>query len=227
MLSAVPGQVGAAVERTPPSQLGRWPANILHDGSDEVLAVFPESVGQIADISISTSSSSRKNQNVYGAMARGNGREGEASADSDNEGAVGFKMRPGARREDTGSAARFFYCGKATRADRNAGMEGMPERVVSVWGGEQDDLSDGKKATRASANHHPTVKPTEVMRWLVRLVTPPGGTLLDPFGGSGSTGKAAELEGFNSILIELEADHVEISRRRVQGVSPLFAEVTA
>jgi adenine-specific DNA-methyltransferase len=101
-------------------------------------------------------------------------------------------------RNDTGSAARFFYCAKASREDRNVG---------------------------GAENTHPTVKPTELMRYLVRLVTPPGGTVLDPFAGSGSTGRAADLEGFDAILIELLAEHAAIARRRIHGDAPLFAEV--
>ena len=86
---------------------------------------------------------------------------------------------------DTGSASRFFYCAKASKADRGAG------------------------------NVHPTVKPTDLMRYLCRLVTPPGGVVLDPFMGSGSTGKAAVLEGFAFIGIEREAEYVEIARARI------------
>ena len=147
--------------------LGRWPANILHDGSEEVVALFPGDGG--------------------------------------------------------GSAARFFYTSKASRADRNAGLDGVAERVVSVFG----DLTDGKKSTKPPANHHPTVKPTDLMRWLCRLITPPGGIVLDPFMGSGSTLKAAELEGFSAIGIELEAEYIEIARRRIAADAPLFAEVAA
>ena len=164
--------------------LGRWPANIIHDGSDEVLAAFPQAVGQIADAS-SSSSDSRKTQNVYGAMRRGRGDE--PSADSNNEGDVGFKMKPGARRLDAGSAARFFYCAKASKSDRGEG------------------------------NTHPTVKPTELMRYLCRLVTPAGGVILDPFMGSGSTGKAARLEGFGFVGIDLDPDHLAIAQRRIDA----------
>ena len=171
--------------------LGRWPANLIHDGSDEVLACFPQSAGQLADAS--TGADRRKTQNTRGAMARGNGREGQASADSENGGEVGFKMRPGARRGDTGSAARFFYCSKASRKDRSA------------------------------HNLHPTVKPTDLMRYLCRLVTPKGGTVLDPFMGSGSTLKAAELEGFSAIGIELDPEYIAIAKRRIASDMPLFA----
>jgi len=146
---------------------GRWPANVIHDGSEEVLAAFPEAPGQMAKAA--EGGDRRKDQNVYGAMARGsNGAE---------------------PREDSGSAARFFYCAKASKADREDG------------------------------NTHPTVKPTALMRYLCRLVTPKGGTVLDPFMGSGSTGKAAALEGFNFIGIEREAEYAAIARARL-GLDP-------
>lgn len=161
---------------------GRWPANLIHDGSDEVLETFPQAPGQMADVS--TSAPSPKTSNVYGRMRR----EGEASANSENEGEVGFKMKPGARRLDTGSAARFFYCAKASKSDRGAD------------------------------NKHPTVKPTDLMRYLCRLVTPAGGVVLDPFMGSGSTGKAALLEGFKFIGIDREAEYVAIARQRLKEI---------
>jgi DNA modification methylase len=164
---------------------GRWPANLIHDGSDEVLAAFPNAPGQMADAS--TNAEAWKTQNVYGAMRRGRGEE--PSADSENKGEVGFKMKPGARRLDSGSAARFFYCAKANKSDRGEG------------------------------NNHPTVKPTELMRYLCRLVTPPGGTVLDPFMGSGSTGKAAKLENFNFIGIEYEAKYIQIAKTRIENVT--------
>ena len=89
---------------------------------------------------------------------------------------------------DSGTAARFFYCAKASKSDRGAG------------------------------NNHPTVKPTDLMRYLCRLVTPPGGIVLDPFMGSGSTGKAAALEGFQFIGIEREAEYCEIAKARIAAV---------
>ena len=173
------------------SDVGRWPANLIHDGSDEVLAAFPQAPGQIADVS--DTAPSAKTGRVYGPMAR----TGEPSADSENAGAVGFKMKPGARRGDSGSAARFFYCSKASPSDRG------PD------------------------NTHPTVKPTDLMRYLCRLVTPPGGVVLDPFMGSGSTLKAAELEGFSAIGIELSAEYIEIARRRITADAPLFTQIEA
>lgn len=184
--------------------LGRWPANLIHDGSDEVLAAFPDAKGQQGPIS--ATAPSEKTSNVYGRMKR----EGEASASSDNQGAVGFKMKPGMRRLDEGSAARFFYCSKASRKDRNEGLEDPGPQFK-----QGTTLRDVENAAgELKGNTHPTVKPTELMRYLVRLVTPPGGTVLDPFAGSGSTGKACMLEGFNFIGAEMDAGHVEVARTR-------------
>lgn len=209
-----------------PHELGRWPANLIHDGSDEVLSSFPLAPGQIAD---AKRSGERKTANVYGTMRYANGRDGEASASSDNDGAVGFKMKPGARRADAGSAARFFYCAKASRSDRNAGTESLPQRVagmVSNTSGQHITRRDEGYEQKPQGNHHPTVKPTDLMRYLCRLVTPPGGVVLDPFMGSGSTGKAAVLEGFGFVGIEREAEYVEIARQRISSAClPLFAEV--
>lgn len=178
---------------------GRWPANLIHDGSDEVLAAFPQAPGQMAKAS--TSDTQRAGQNVYGDMARGsNGAEPRA---------------------DTGSAARFFYCAKASKADRNAGLEREPFKpggMVSNTSGQHLTRRDGD-APGPVANHHPTVKPTELMRYLCRLVTPPGGTVLDPFTGSGSTGKAARLEGFGFIGFELDPDYVAIATARISNAA--------
>ena len=147
------------------SPAGRWPANLIHDGSDEVLSAFPQAPGQM--VKASTSDTQRAGQNTYGAMARGsNGQDPRGDADS---------------------AARFFYCAKASKRDRGEG------------------------------NSHPTVKPTDLMRYLCRLVTPPGGVVFDPFMGSGSTGKAAVLEGFDFIGCELSAEYVAIAQARIDA----------
>lgn len=130
-----------------PIDAGRWPANIVHDGSDEVVAAFGET-----------------------APSRIGRPRGAASGD-------GWGMTAtGAEYADSGSAARFFYSAKADKTDR---------------------MGSG----------HPTVKPVDLMQWLCRMVTPPGGIVLDPFAGSGSTGEAAWREGFRAILIEREADY--------------------
>ena len=118
-----------------------------------------------------------------------------------------------------GDAARFFYCAKASKVDRDAGCEGLALVThQSGMGGAMPVDDDGNARDRFKAqsrNHHPTVKPTELMRYLCRLVTPPGGVVLDPVMCSGSTGKAAILEGFRFIGVDLNRDYVEIARRRI------------
>jgi site-specific DNA-methyltransferase (adenine-specific) len=128
---------------------------------------------------------------------------------------------------DSGSAARFFYCAKASRRDREDGCDHLPARTAGEVTGGREEGSAGLESPRAGAgrgtgsrNHHPTVKPTELMRYLCRLVTPPGGTVLDPFMGSGSTGRGAVLEGFRFIGVEREADYLEIARARIAAVTP-------
>ena len=140
---------------------GRWPANLIHDGSDEVVALFPES-------SV-TGKRSAKSQS-----AKVNGTNWLTGNHESTE------------YTDQGSAARFFYCAKASKKDRGEG------------------------------NNHPTVKPTELMAYLCRLVTPPGGVVLDPFMGSGSTGKAAMREGFHFKGIEMDPDYFEIAKARIR-----------
>jgi DNA modification methylase len=354
--------------------LGRWPANIIHDGSDEVLAAFPNAPGQLADEG--RSAPSAKTSNVFGAMKR----QREPSQDDPNEGTVGFKMKPGARRADSGSAARFFkmanfdeselliwqakailetwnleiantvdnhsslsnlaaasalsdvvtlasrgtlqsypelftdvtpselkriseaviitilstgnasllasphvkpflsnvrvnvaevtgptattmitishwksdgsavpvifkctlpntevgglvsgkrfaYVPKANKKDRDDGLTTPPKPVVTFatangTSGKPSSISEGRNTEYR--NTHPTVKPTDLMRYLCRLVTPPGGTVLDPFMGSGSTGRGAVLEGFNFIGIEMSSEYMDIADARIAA-----AEATA
>jgi site-specific DNA-methyltransferase (adenine-specific) len=185
--------------------IGRWPANFIHDGSEEVLELFPNS---------KSTNSIRHNNKTIG----GNGKY---------QGGVGMDTFGHA---DSGSAARFFYCAKASKQDRDEGCE---EIVAKTWkdqgfrDNETTHLSPRAGAGRTSLlrNNHPTVKPTSLMRYLCRLVTPPGGTILDPFMGSGSTGKAAALEGFRFIGIELEKEYTAIAEKRIMSAQPLFAGV--
>ena len=116
---------------------------------------------------------------------------------------------------DSGGASRFFYVAKASKRDRNEGLEELPFiKGGSLSGGE--DKRNGKPTNHPERqNFHPTVKPTDLMRYLVKLVTPPGGTVLNPFTGSGSTGKAAILEGFNFIGIELTDEYLPIIEGRL------------
>ncbi len=115
-----------------------------------------------------------------------------------------------------GEPSRFFYTAKVSRKEREAGLDGMPEREGGIKNDSGRGFSEGdpyKKIT--TTNHHPTVKPIALMRWLCRLVTPPNGLILDPFNGSGSTGCAAVLEGFRYLGAELDAEYVEIARKRI------------
>ena len=154
---------------------GRWPANVIHDGSGEVLDTFPDT----ASGSWSGQRSTPKTKGVYGAFEGG---------------------QEAPRNGDAGSAARFFYSAKADAADR-------------------------------CGSKHPTVKPIDLMAYLCRLVTPPGGVVLDPFAGSGSTGMACLREGFDCVLIEREAQYVEDIHRRLKHVegadTPLFSTDSA
>ena len=131
---------------------------------------------------------------------------------------------------ELGDAARFFYAAKASRSEREEGCDDLPART----GAEAVERAEGAASLRSPRtgagrtaesvrNSHPTVKPTQLMRYLCRLVTPPGGTVLDPFTGSGSTGRGAVLEGFDFIGCELSPEYAEIARARIQGVAmPLF-----
>jgi site-specific DNA-methyltransferase (adenine-specific) len=125
---------------------------------------------------------------------------------------------------DTGGASRFFYVAKASKRDRNEGLEDLPEvKAGSMSGG--DETREGRPTNQPMRqNFHPTVKPTALMQYLVKLITPPGGTVLDPFTGSGSTGKAAILEGFDFIGIELTEDYWPIIEGRLKHAKAKVAE---
>jgi DNA modification methylase len=146
---------------------GRWPANIIHDGSEEVLHLFPDNV-------------------KGGTWAKTKGMRAFNNDGKDTEAIIIGTDN------SVGSAARFFYCAKANKKDREDG------------------------------NKHPTVKPTEVMRYLIRLITPKDGIVLDPFNGSGSTGKAAMLEGKNYIGIDLSDDYIKISEARIKSAKKQY-----
>jgi DNA modification methylase len=178
----------------PSNPSGRWPANLIHDGSPEVLAGFP------------TSSVTGKRT----AESKAATVQGTAWA-TDNHESTEY---PG----DTGSASRFFYCAKASKDDRDEGCEGLePAPVLIGAEGHKINPMTGKPVVDVPRrNHHPTVKPTALMRYLCRLVTPTGGVVLDPFMGSGSTGKAALREGFRFIGIDREPEYIEIARLRIE-----------
>jgi site-specific DNA-methyltransferase (adenine-specific) len=124
---------------------------------------------------------------------------------------------------DSGGASRFFYVAKASRRDRNEGLEELEARRASAMGYERGlgDAGEGmfKDRNPQKQNFHPTVKPTALMRYLIKLVTPPGGTVLDPFTGSGSTGKAALLDGFQFVGVELTEEYLPIIEGRLRWAS--------
>ena len=156
---------GETVHGAESGALGRFPANFIHDGSDEVLELFPDTKGGTWNT-------------TKGARHFNNDGEPTGYATSKQD-------------SSTGSAARFFYCAKANKKDRNEG----------------------------ATNHHPTVKPTDLMRYLCRLITPPNGVVLDPFTGSGSTGKAAVLEGFSFIGVEQSEEYIKIAQARIESAN--------
>jgi DNA modification methylase len=124
---------------------------------------------------------------------------------------------------DRGGASRFFYTAKASSAERNRGVEWMEPQAAANAIGDPDSATRSRGSRSGPRqNVHPTVKPVDLMQWLCRLITPPGGTVLDPFTGSGSTGIAALREGFEFIGIEREPEYVEIARARIVGDAPLF-----
>ena len=182
-------------EKNPVTVEGRWPANVIHDGSEEVLAGFPDS----KSTRIGNSNNGKKGGLMFG------GSEQKLTERSHDY-------------RDEGSAARFFYCAKASKSERNAGLEGLPERRESDR--ERDDGVGGdnprNRTNEARQNFHPTVKPLALMRYLIKLVTPPGGIVLDPFLGSGTTAVAATLEGFEWIGCEMTEDYFPIIEARVE-----------
>jgi site-specific DNA-methyltransferase (adenine-specific) len=174
------------------SAQGRWPAHLIHDGSEDVVGLFPETDGRIG---------------MKGNTGHGNTIFGSFKHQEDRD--------PGCA--DFGSAARFFYCAKASKQDRDEGLDGMKEvgRFEDGMGGGCSIPLKGSPPPTGK-NHHPTVKPTALMAYLCRLVTPPGGIILDPFMGSGSTGKAAIREGFRFIGIERDPDYAKIAVARME-----------
>ena len=169
---------------TPNNPLGRWPANLILDGSEQVVEMFPHT------------------KSGTGAVKRATGAGYSPNALGKESRPVGT---PNIEYGDEGSAARFFYCAKSSKSERNDGLNGLK-------------------------NSHPTVKPLALMTYLCKLITQPGGTILDPFCGSGSTGKAAIAEGFKFIGIEKESEYVEIARKRcglngARSLQELFDEV--
>jgi DNA modification methylase len=193
-------EIRVATEPSQPHDLGRWPANVIHDGSDEVLDNFPDAQGQQGQVS--------------GNEPTANGFSGVVSFG----GMINRVPSLPPRIELDKSAARFFYCAKTSKEDRNEGCNKIAAKQYSHDGRGTPIENAYQRNSSNSSNSHPTVKPTDLMRYLVRLVTPPQGTVLDVFMGSGSTGKAAWLEGFKFIGIEKEPEYFEIAKARVKSV---------
>ena len=191
-----------------PSQ-GRFPANIILD--EEAGKILDEQSG----ISKSTGGRSGNKEGVGQ-----NGIYGQYTGEVRDE-------NPGLG--DVGGASRFFYCPKTSKRDRNEGLEDFKGKQIGTYNAHSADLknyggsslgaasmSGNNKMPQPKQNFHPTVKPTDLMLYLIRLVTPKGGTTLDPFMGSGSTGKAAVRGGFDFVGIEMDEEYMEIATARIQ-----------
>jgi len=176
---------------------GRFPANFIHDGSDEVVGLFPDSKSASGQITIT------KRQGTWDRDDKGMFDAGRSSTFE------GYG--------DSGSAARFFYCPKANKKERNAGCGDMEGEVRFASTNESGKMLPSKlnEPHKVKGNYHPTVKPLALMQYLCRLVTPPSGVVLDPFMGSGTTGMAAQAEGFGFVGVEREAEYVEIAKARI------------
>lgn len=181
---------------------GRWPANLILSDDPEVVAGFPQT-------------------GPSKAAPRGSVQRYDP-ADTDAKRPKGGNEVRGID-DAGGSAARFFYCAKASKRDRDEGLEGFDRVATGAMDGNsgrsgQRTAGDGVTPVEqpVRANIHPTVKPTDLMAYLVRLVTPPGGIVLDPFMGSGSTGKAAMREGMRFIGCELSDEYLAIARARIE-----------
>jgi DNA modification methylase len=191
------------------SSLGRWPANII----------FDEQAAELLDEQSGTHKPSKgrtgKVGGQQGLYENGHSPDYESTWPSDNG----------------GGASRFFYCAKASKRDRNEGLDDFVAKEVAAKGNglartcatckastlQGCDCPDRTFINPSRANHHPTVKPTSLMRYLARLVTPPNGLVLDPFMGSGSTGKACALENFDFVGIELNAEYIKICKARIEN----------
>lgn len=180
--------------------VGRFPANLIHDGSDEVVGLFPvckqaKNVGEFKQLE---------------SMRFSAGGEGVKKQKQTNGEII------------SASASRFFYCAKASRKERNVGLDGFEKRI-KVFNGQSSKQSkemkgvEQKFTTQPASNFHPTVKPVSLMRYLCRLITPKNGVVLDPFMGSGTTGIGAKLEGFDFIGIEIDEDYLRIAQARIDA----------
>jgi DNA modification methylase len=190
-------------------QLGRWPANVLLD--EDAAAMLDKQTGELVSGKCDGGFVGERTDSVaYGKYAHN---------------VIGPETVYG----DRGGASRFYYVAKPSREERDYGTHGLTERQRddSRKPGNPGGDNPRNRGLQPRGNFHPTVKPVELMRWLVRLVTPPGGTVLDPFTGSGTTGMACRYELREFVGIEREAEYMAIAERRIAAVAPLFGEETA
>ena len=193
---------------------GRWPANIILDPYTAEL--LDEQSGQSKGSGPGTHCSKRDELgNCVGHDNAGKSTAGQT-----------YHSRNSQNQPDSGGASRFFYVAKASKRDRNEGLDDLDAQRHS-----DRELADGvggdnprNRTNQAKQNFHPTVKPTSLMEYLIKLVTPPNGTVLDPFTGSGSTGKAAILQGFDFIGIEMTSEYLPIIEGRLKHAEALVAE---
>ena len=171
---------------------GRFPANFIHDGSDEVLELMPETGKPCGG----------KKNTTHDTGMFGIGQPGIIYTDTDN---------------GNNSAARFFYCAKASKSERNMGLDGIEKKLgESLEGGNDKRNGKDKPQLRPVQNHHPTVKPVALMEYLAKLTkTPTGGVVLDPFMGSGTTGIGCIQTGRKFIGIELNEEYYKIAEKRI------------
>ena len=195
---------------------GRWPSNVMLD--EFTAGLVDEQSGHLHG------AGTRSHRNDRSPFTTGNGTL-ENSEVYDNG----------------GGASRFFYIAKASKRDRNEGLDELPGQEIGAKGNglartcatcsasvmDGCDCPDRTFVNPTRQNFHPTVKPTDLMRQLVRLVTPPGGLVLDPFTGSGSTGKAAILEGFEFVGVELTEDYLPIIEGRLSHAVKMRADALA
>lgn len=179
------------------NEKGRFPANFIHDGSEEVIDLFP----------YTKSVASKTNKKEYKGKSNTSFLRGISNEQN--------------QRNDEGSAARFFYCAKASKKDRDEDLDVLSDKQYTFFqtgGGSSGKASSISKERNTSyKNTHPTVKPTSLMTYLINLVTPEGGIVLDPFMGSGSTGKACMRGGFKFIGMEMERNYFDIAYLRIKA----------
>ena len=175
--------------------IGRFPANII----------FDEEAGKILD-------------EQSGITSQGHWSKGKTKGFGEFGGGESLYEGVGPKDKEKGGASRFFYCPKTSKKDRNEGLDGFEEKKqdLSRKEGKVGGDNPRNRGVNKRKNYHPTVKPTDLMLYLIRLVTPNGGTILDPFMGSGSTGKASVRGGFDFIGIEREDEYMKIAEARIQ-----------